>query len=163
MHHGPNEALRGAAFGTPLGTVVALASERGLTAVSFDLDLLAEVDQDAPSPALEAFAGWLRVYFARRFDALPPVPLDLPGGPSREVWDAVCNLPIGRTSTYGQVAAAVGRPQAARAIGAAVARNPIMLVIPCHRVVAANGSLTGYAGGVERKAWLLRHEGVLLL
>lgn len=154
--------LSGGAFSTPLGTLVAVASPRGLRAVTFDLDALADADQDAPSPALDALASWLKAYFARQFHALPELPLDLPEG-KRPVLDAVRTVPIGRTETYGQLAARLGRPQAARAIGAAVARNPLLLVVPCHRVIGANGSLTGYAGGVERKAWLLRHEGYLLL
>lgn len=163
MHADPSPNLCGAAFTTPLGHLVVLADTRGVTQVSYDLDLLADVDQDRSTPALDAMALWIRAYFARRFDDLPRVPLSITDGAQRRILETVSAIPVGHTRTYGAIAAELGRPTAARAIGAAVARNPCMLLIPCHRVVAANGSLTGYAGGVQRKAWLLRHEGVLLL
>lgn len=76
----------------------------------------------------------------------------------REVWDVLRQIPFGRTMTYGEVATRVGRPGSARAIGAAVGRNPVGIVVPCHRVVGASGALTGYAGGLDRKKWLLDHE-----
>lgn len=76
----------------------------------------------------------------------------------REVWDVLRQIPFAETMTYGEVAAKVGRSGAARAIGAAVGRNPIGIVVPCHRVVGAGGALTGYAGGLDRKQWLLQHE-----
>lgn len=75
-----------------------------------------------------------------------------------EVWRAIAEIPAGETRTYGQVAATVGRPGAARAVGAATGRNPISIVVPCHRLVGSSGLLTGYAGGMERKRWLLAHE-----
>jgi methylated-DNA-[protein]-cysteine S-methyltransferase len=75
-----------------------------------------------------------------------------------EVWDALREIPFGETVTYGEMARRVGRPGSARAIGHAVGRNPIGIVVPCHRVVGANGALTGYAGGLDRKTWLLDHE-----
>lgn len=75
-----------------------------------------------------------------------------------EVWRALCDIPYGALVTYGELAARLGRPGASRAVGAAVGRNPISVIIPCHRVVGADGSLTGYAGGIERKTWLLRLE-----
>lgn len=76
----------------------------------------------------------------------------------RQVWDVLRRIPFGETMTYGEVAAQVGRPGSARAVGAAVGRNPVGIVIPCHRVVGAGGALTGYAGGLDRKKWLLDHE-----
>jgi len=76
----------------------------------------------------------------------------------REVWDVLRRIPFGETTTYGDVAAQVGRPGSARAIGAAVGHNPIGIIVPCHRVVGASGALTGYAGGLDRKKWLLEHE-----
>jgi methylated-DNA-[protein]-cysteine S-methyltransferase len=75
-----------------------------------------------------------------------------------EVWLALRSITFGATTSYGSIAAAVGRPSGARAVGAAVGRNPIGIIVPCHRVVGASGSLTGYAGGIERKSWLLTHE-----
>lgn len=80
----------------------------------------------------------------------------------REVWDALTTIPRGRTVSYGELAAAVGRPSSARAVAAAVGANPLSIVVPCHRVIGADGRLTGYAGGLDRKRWLLRHEGVVL-
>ena len=81
----------------------------------------------------------------------------------REVWQALRAIPCGQVMHYGQLAAQLGRPGAARAVGAANGANPISIVVPCHRVIGRNGTLTGYAGGVQRKEWLLRHEGYLLL
>ncbi|MDO5533391.1 MAG: methylated-DNA--[protein]-cysteine S-methyltransferase [Propionibacteriaceae bacterium] len=76
----------------------------------------------------------------------------------RAVWDALCAIPAGQTRSYGQVAAALGHPKASRAVGAATGRNPISIIVPCHRLVGSSGALTGYAGGIERKRWLLDHE-----
>lgn len=92
---------------------------------------------------------------------------DLPLAPQgtpfqRAVWQALCEVPFGRTATYGELAARVGHPGSARAVGAAVGRNPISVIIPCHRILGADGGLTGYAGGLERKQQLLQLEGVLL-
>ncbi|HVW39083.1 MAG TPA: methylated-DNA--[protein]-cysteine S-methyltransferase [Pirellulales bacterium] len=76
----------------------------------------------------------------------------------REVWNELRRIPPGKTLTYAELAARVGRPKAIRAVGAANARNPISIIVPCHRVVGSNGTLTGYAGGLKRKEWLLKHE-----
>ena len=87
------------------------------------------------------------------------LPLATTGTPfQQEVWAALRQVPYGRTCTYGELAAAVGRPSAVRAVGAANGRNPVSIVVPCHRVVGAGGALTGYAGGLERKSWLLARE-----
>jgi methylated-DNA-[protein]-cysteine S-methyltransferase len=79
----------------------------------------------------------------------------------RSVWQCLRSIPAGQTWSYLQVAQALGRPQAVRAVGAAIGRNPISIIIPCHRVVGSSGSLTGYAGGLERKEWLLKREAAL--
>lgn len=76
----------------------------------------------------------------------------------KQVWQHLCNIPFGETISYGMLAQRIGQPTASRAVGAANGRNPIAIVIPCHRVIAGNGKLTGYAGGVDRKQWLLQHE-----
>ncbi|SNY70388.1 methylated-DNA--[protein]-cysteine S-methyltransferase [Enterobacter sp. CC120223-11] len=81
----------------------------------------------------------------------------------REVWKALRSIPCGQVMHYGQLAERLGRPGAARAVGAANGSNPVSVVVPCHRVIGSNGTMTGYAGGVQRKEWLLRHEGYLLL
>ena len=155
--------LHGAAFQTPLGAMVALASPTGVVSLGFDPEALVDAVQE-PSPELAALEAWLQSYLSRRFEQLPAVPLDLRGTPlDCAVWRALGSIPVGRTATYGDVARRVGRPDAVRAVAAAVGRNPVALVLPCHRVIGADGSLTGYGGGVPRKAWLLRHEGALLL
>jgi O-6-methylguanine DNA methyltransferase len=106
-------------------------------------------------------AGQLREYFSGRrriFD----IPLDMRGSEfQKAVWTAVANIPFGSTVTYGEIAHLMGRPRASRAVGAANGANPIPIVVPCHRVIGSNGSLTGYGGGLARKRWLLAHEGVL--
>jgi len=87
------------------------------------------------------------------------VELDLHGTPFQiEVWNSLARIPYGKTTSYGQQAKWVGRPSAVRAVGGANGRNPVAIVLPCHRVVGANGSLTGFGGGLERKIWLLEHE-----
>lgn len=80
----------------------------------------------------------------------------------RQVWAALRKIPAGATASYGEIAAQIGQKNAARAVGMANNRNPIAIVIPCHRVIGANGALIGYGGGLERKLWLLRHEGAIL-
>jgi len=94
-------------------------------------------------------------------DVAPPIPVAFREGTSfqRSVWQQLRTIPRGKTVTYGELATRLGMPGAARAVGSAVARNPISIVVPCHRVVGAGGSLTGYAGGVERKRALLAVEG----
>jgi methylated-DNA-[protein]-cysteine S-methyltransferase len=78
----------------------------------------------------------------------------------RSVWAALRTIPTGKTTTYGRLAVGVGRPKAVRAVGMANGANPISVIVPCHRVIGADATLTGYGGGLERKGWLLRHEGV---
>jgi methylated-DNA-[protein]-cysteine S-methyltransferase len=81
----------------------------------------------------------------------------------RTVWAALRAIPVGETRSYGQLAAAIGSPRAVRAAGLANGQNPVAVIVPCHRVIGANGTLTGYAGGLERKRWLLAHEGVAVV
>ena len=116
----------------------------------------------APTALSREAAAQVRQYLAgerRAFD-LPLAPSGTPF--QRSVWDALCAIPYGQTATYGEIARALGRPGAARAVGAAAGRNPIWLVIPCHRCVGKNGALTGYAGGLWRKEKLLALEKSLL-
>ena len=99
-------------------------------------------------------------YFAGAFDAFAGLPLRTNGTPfQRAVWDALLTIPAGATMSYGALAHALAMPGAARAVGLANGANPIAIVVPCHRVIGADGTLTGYGGGLPRKAWLLRHEG----
>jgi O-6-methylguanine DNA methyltransferase len=116
----------------------------------------------ADGPAPLALAAAIAAYFAGDMAALDAVPVAGIGSDfQRKVWAALRAIPAGETRSYGQLAAAIGQPSAARAIGLANGANPIGIVVPCHRVIGSGGALTGYAGGVERKAWLLRHEGAL--
>lgn len=112
-----------------------------------------------PSPDV---ALALRRYFDGAFDALAALPLDAAGTPFQQaVWSALRRVPPGRTTFYGAIARTLGAPAAARAVGAACGANPIWLAIPCHRAIGNDGRLTGYAGGIVRKRWLLTHEGAL--
>jgi methylated-DNA-[protein]-cysteine S-methyltransferase len=104
----------------------------------------------------------LRAYFDGHLDALSALPTATQGTDfQRTVWSALRRIPIGQTVSYGGLAVKIGRPAAARAVGLANGANPIAIVVPCHRVIGADASLTGFGGGVERKRWLLAHEGKL--
>ena len=111
---------------------------------------------------LRQAAAQLADYFAGRRDSFD-LPLDLSHGTAfqQSVWQALRAIPAGQTTSYGALSAGVGKPAAVRAVGAAVGRNPISVIVPCHRVLGADGSLTGYAGGLERKTALLELEGAL--
>lgn len=147
---------------TPLGRVRLARTARGLAGLWFEGqrhhpgELAAPHDRD--DPLLRDAATQLQRYFAgalARFD----LPLDLLGTPfQRAVWQALLRIPAGSTCSYGELARAISAPAAARAVGAAVGRNPVSLVVPCHRVLGRGGALSGYAGGVERKRALLALE-----
>lgn len=146
------------AIKTPIGPLTLEADENAVTAIRFS----AGGAQDA-SPLLDAAEAQLREYFAgarRTFD----LPL-APHGTAfqQRVWAALRAIPYGETRTYGELAAAIGNPSASRAVGMANHRNPIPIIIPCHRVIGANGTLTGYAGGLEIKRRLLALEGINIL
>ena len=141
---------------SPLGPILLEEEEGAVTGLRFCGQ---EVPAQGPvSPVLAQAAAQLAEYFAGQRQSFT-VPLAPRGTPfQQEVWRALCAIPYGQTRSYGQLAAALGRPSAARAVGGACRRNPIWLMIPCHRVVGASGSLTGYAGGLERKKALLALE-----
>ena len=110
----------------------------------------------APAPIREALIG----YFAGKLELLDSIPCAPSGTPFQQgVWTALRTIPAGRTLSYGGLAEQLGNPKAVRAVGLANGANPIPIVIPCHRVIGADGSLTGYGGGLARKRWLLAHEG----
>jgi methylated-DNA-[protein]-cysteine S-methyltransferase len=114
-------------------------------------------DDVATRPMIER----LERYFAGDLHAIDGIAVDGAGTPfQKRVWAALCTIPVGQTRAYVDIARAVGAPDAVRAVGAANGRNPIALVVPCHRVIGKDGSLTGYGGGMWRKKWLLEHEGV---
>jgi len=147
---------------TPLGMMTAAATAQGLAGLWFDDQAhhpgpLA-VPSDAQQPWLQATALALAAYFARQ--PLPALRFDLHGTAFQQaVWRALQALPTGSTSSYGQIASAAGSPAALRAAGAAIGRNPVSILVPCHRVLGRDGSLTGYAGGLARKQALLVLEG----
>ena len=146
------------AIKTPIGPLTLEADENAVTAIRFS----AGGAQDA-SPLLDAAEAQLREYFAgarRTFD-LPLAPRGTAF--QQRVWTASRTIPYGETRTYGELAAAIDSPNASRAVGMANHRNPIPIIIPCHRVIGANGTLTGYAGGLEIKRRLLALEGINIL
>jgi methylated-DNA-[protein]-cysteine S-methyltransferase len=154
-------------YESPLGTMLIAASDRGLAGVWFEGQRHGPDArgwrEDARHPVLREAVAQLRAYFAGERTAFA-LPLDLQAGTpfQRSVWTALQDIPRGATTSYAQLARRLGRPQAARAIGAAVGRNPVSIVVPCHRVLGTDGGLTGYAGGLERKTALLKLEGALM-
>ena len=111
-----------------------------------------------PSPVRRA----IEAYYEGDLTAIDMLPVKTEGTPfQREVWSALRTIPTGETTTYGSLAVRLGRPKAMRAVGMANGSNPISIIVPCHRVIGADSTLTGYGGGIERKRWLLRHERAL--
>ena len=157
---------------TPIGSLIVGVSELGLCRVGFDPEPEVELERLARDfgprvlrtpKAVDRVRRELDEYFAGRRTAFD-LQLDLRAVPEfhRRVLDELSRVEYGHTTTYGTLAAQVGSPRAARAVGTVMNRNPLPIVLPCHRVVGASGSLTGYGGGLERKEWLLRLEGALL-
>jgi methylated-DNA-[protein]-cysteine S-methyltransferase len=151
-------------FESPLGRITLAATDEALVGVFFDhqahmpdINHWPVVDKH---PILQQAQAELVEYFAgqrRTFD----VPLDLSSGTpfQQAVWRALLAIPCAATTSYGAISAQIGNPAAVRAVGGAVGRNPVSIIVPCHRVIGANGSLTGYAGGLPRKTALLQLEG----
>jgi methylated-DNA-[protein]-cysteine S-methyltransferase len=156
---------------TPIGKIV--IGESGGTLVALDFESSAEpvvarlrrrygAIQVRDGNGAKLFRDRLQAYFAGDLAAIEGITVEPKGTAfQREVWSELLRIPAGSTACYSDIAAAIGRPAAVRAVGLANARNPIAVVIPCHRVVGRDGSLTGYAGGLDRKRWLLQHEGWL--
>jgi methylated-DNA-[protein]-cysteine S-methyltransferase len=156
-------------YDSPLGSIIIAATDRGLAGLWFDGQRHLPAELAGPGvwparpdhPVLVEVTRQLGEYFAgsrTQFD----VPLDLAYGTAfqQSVWQALLKIPQGGTASYGELSARIGKPAAVRAVGAAVGRNPVSIIVPCHRVMGAGGALTGYAGGLERKSALLRLEGV---
>ncbi len=176
LHRSPNEsetmnapassipsALSRTVTDSPVGALTIVASDRGVRAILWPDDdparvRLTDATDDAQHPVIVAALGQLSEYFAgerAEFD----VPLDALGTAFQHAaWQALRTIPYGTTVSYGEQAALMGDRRKARAVGAANGRNPISIIVPCHRVVGANGALTGFAGGMDTKAWLLDHE-----
>jgi methylated-DNA-[protein]-cysteine S-methyltransferase len=148
----------------PFGELTVVASDKGVRYITFDNDAHPKsyqnmsVIDDASHPVVARTVAQLHEYIKgtrRTFD----VPLDLVGTEFQvQAWNALAKVPYGTTASYAQQAASIGRPKATRAIGAANGRNPVVVVLPCHRIVGADGSLTGFGGGLPVKKWLLDHE-----
>jgi len=149
---------------SPVGELTLVASERGLAAILWENDdpdrvRLSPRVEDVDHPILNRAQAQLADYFAGTLQAFD-LPLDFKGTDfQKQVWQALLAIPFGETRSYAEIARAIGRPSACRAVGAANGRNPISIVAPCHRVIGANGALTGFAGGLDAKRLLLRLEG----
>ena len=156
---------------SPLGDIHIAATDEGLSGLWFvdhqrylppELAEPAAWPEAAGHPVLAQTREQVRAYFAGQrshFD----MPLDLSSGTAfqQAVWRALLDIPLGKTISYGEVSRRIGNPSAVRAVGGAVGRNPISIIVPCHRVMGGNGSLTGYGGGLSRKTALLQLEGAL--
>ena len=155
---------------SPLGGITLASDGRTLMGLWFDgqkyfADSIAgEEAEEKQLPIFEETAEWLKIYFSGRDPGFTPA-LAMKTTPFRRaVWEILLTIPYGKTMTYGEIAKKIAEQKglarmSAQAVGGAVGHNSISLIIPCHRVTGANGSLTGYAGGLEKKAWLLTHEG----
>jgi methylated-DNA-[protein]-cysteine S-methyltransferase len=154
---------------SPIGELHIATEGGGVSAVYFDRprgDILRRWIRDdgsdgAPSAELGDACAQLRAYFRGELRVFA-LPLSMAGTPfQRRVWDALRRIPFGVTVSYGEIARWIAAPDAFRAVGAANGQNPVPIIVPCHRVIGASGALTGFGGGIERKRWLLEHEGAL--
>ncbi|MDQ1353254.1 MAG: methylated-DNA-[protein]-cysteine S-methyltransferase [Acidobacteriota bacterium] len=157
---------------SPTGPLLIFVSEKGLCSIEFHNPdrralLQKRLDRWYSSPRLmdgenditRLTVGWLEDYFRGKFTDLKIPPLDIRGAEFElQTWKELQKIPVGKTITYGELAARVGKPQGARAVGGCVGRNPVAILIPCHRVIGSDGTLTGFGGGLENKKWLLEHE-----
>lgn len=149
-------------FPSPVGTIRLLGANDAIHQLFLTED--GPPSDAVMRPNFGGFRDRIRAYFEGDIQALETLPVAPPGTPfQQEVWKTLRQVGPGSTVSYGELAKRIGRPDASRAVGMANARNPVALVIPCHRVIGSNGKLTGYAYGLDRKQWLLRHEGALLL
>ena len=155
-------------FESPLGRILLAADGQALTGLWFEgqkyfADKLEREHEEKELPVFVRTAEWLALYFDGKKPAFTP-PLKLKGTVfQKEVWEAMLAIPFGKTTTYAKIAGEIAEHRgltsmSAQAVGNAVAHNPVSLIIPCHRVLGSHGSLTGYAGGLERKEWLLAME-----
>jgi methylated-DNA-[protein]-cysteine S-methyltransferase len=162
---------------SPLGTIILVADGENLCALDFGVGVASRYENresrmmkllhkrypsfELVESKLPEFSSKIRAYLDGDYGSLEDIPLNAGGTDFQQlVWQNLRTIPVGTTASYGQIAANLGKPTAARAVGMANSLNPIGIIIPCHRVIGANAKLTGYAGGLERKQWLLQHEGV---
>lgn len=157
-------------YSSPIGGITAGSGGEAITGLWFDGQKyfgasLASEYEEKPLPVFDSLRLWLDIYFGGHAPDFTP-PLEINATPFRRaVWEILLDIPYGETMTYGAIAARLAKKlgiesMSAQAVGGAVGHNPISLIIPCHRVIGSTGSLTGYAGGIEKKLWLLRSEGV---
>lgn len=153
-------------YQSPLGEIILTSDGKSLTGLSYDFpEMLLPYFIEKPLPIFSETDRWLDIYFSgKNPDFIPKLSLKVTGF-RKMVWDILLTIPFGQTITYGEIASRIAKQRgiprmSAQAVGGAVGHNPIALIIPCHRVVGANGSLTGYAGGIDKKEQLLRLEQV---
>jgi methylated-DNA-[protein]-cysteine S-methyltransferase len=167
MKYDPNIVY--AEFDSPQGKLYLAATPRGLAGMWFtdqrhlpDVTSWQRVDKTATQRVLQDAIAQLQTYFSGKLQQFN-LPLDLSAGTAfqQSVWQALLKIPFGKTTSYGALSSSIGKPLAVRAVGTAIGRNPIGIIVPCHRVIGADGSLTGYAGGLHRKEVFLKLEGAL--
>jgi methylated-DNA-[protein]-cysteine S-methyltransferase len=158
----PDDARLWHVCDSPIGPILVVASEAGVRRIEFVDDEQAHALKDMMDTSCHLVVEEAMKQLTEYFDGSRTrfsLPLDLHGTDfQKDAWLALAQIPFGRTCTYSEQAAFIGRPRAVRAIGTANSKNPIAIVLPCHRVIGADGSLTGYAGGMDKKKWLLDHE-----
>ena len=166
----PLETLTLDRLPTPIGTALLVTDEAGVLRAfnwtDYEPAMRAWIGRHYPKARLvegrapPPVRGPFEAYFQGQADALETVPWKASGTPFQlKVWDALCSIPAGETLSYAGLAERIGRPTAVRAVGHANGANPVAVVVPCHRVIGTDGSLTGYGGSLPRKRWLLAHEG----
>lgn len=148
-------------YESPLDTLELIGTDSFLTEIKFAV--VKNKTKEQTNPVLDETRRQLDAYFAGNLKQFA-VPLRAQGTPFQQrVWKALRQIPFGQTVSYGEIAKTIKNPNACRAVGMANSRNPIPIIIPCHRVIGKNGTMTGFAGGLWRKEWLLQHEGVHII
>lgn len=150
-------------YPSPLGVILLTSDGVSLTGLWMDTQPRPSTESSKKDdlPIFCRTKEWLNAYFRGENPSVNALPL-APGGTNfqKQVWDILLQIPYGESRTYGDIAREIAPNMSAQAVGGAVGRNPISIIIPCHRCMGANGQLTGYAGGLDKKRWLLRHEGI---
>lgn len=145
-------------FSSPAGLIQIIAEENALTGIYF---VETKTEDETVSPVILTAKQWLSDYFAGLQPDPNTIPIRLKGTAFQlAVWDILKEIPYGKAVTYGDIAKRFGRPMSAQAVGNAVGRNPVSILIPCHRVLGANSRITGYTGGLDKKRCLLQHENI---
>lgn len=148
---------------SPIDDIIIQATDKGVSYVGFypKQSYTHTPIEQVTNKAVLICAKQLNEYFSAKRTSFD-IPLDTHGTPfQNSVWQALLTVPFGKTMTYGDIANKLNNPKAVRAVGAANGKNPISIIVPCHRIIGANAKLTGYAGGLARKQWLLKHEGLI--